>query len=423
MARNRSRRNKSKSNNSNTTAAKSEALSKNVASDQKPLTETTSSSSHGKVLMAGFVAVAAIATAGWIHRDELGWTALLTAPLQEGAANQSWQTDASSSSSSSPLLEQEQQYEGATKDAGREMNDDELRDLAKFWSNNKATPEEEVKENAEEEEEEEEEEEMAPLTHVSIAPYHNYNVKGMEQKADMIKYMCFDDGYTTCINVDDLERDFNLAPVVELKHSKFLLLQRMANIPKHWSVRIPERSEATILDDYSVFQDLLPTCRLLTLTQEEFRGKANQILKEALQSDDQQPLILADKVSNASEFRTMVCLARLIDEFLRVIPDPTQRAAMESLKQTWSEIAKESYQAAEPVPVLPEGWRELSNDKSGGHAYYVSELTGSTSWIRPLPQPFRRETNNHAQTTKKASLVARSKPCDETLSEWMLAGH
>ena len=271
---------------------------------------------------------------------------------------------------------------------------------------------------------------VVEMTAVSIAPYHDMTIPGKDQKEDMIKYMHFDDGYTTCINVDDLRKDPNLADVLQLKHSKFLLRQRMANIPERWAIQVPRPTEASPVDA-SLFQNLLPTCRLLTLTQEEFDGKASKVLHDALH-DESKPFVLDKKLGNASEFRTMVCLARLIDEFLRIIPDKVPRAAMESLKQSWSGIAKDSYRAAveEPLPPLAEGWTELRNDKSNGHAYYIHGTLGVTSWVRPIPEEgIRRSRKRLAAagekqevdpTLKRSSLISRSTPCQASMSEWLL---
>jgi len=207
----------------------------------------------------------------------------------------------------------------------------------------------------------------------------------------------------------------------------------MANHPHRWTLHIPERKEASIMDDVEIFRDLIPTCRLLTLTQEEFEGTANQVLKDALQSDDD--FVIAEKLNNASEFRSMVCLARLIDEFLRIIPDPIPRAAMESLKQTWADIAQKARRDAqfEPMTKLPGGWREYRNEKSGGHAYYIDEQTNKATWVRPLPdnaetdgglpllpREARAAVGDDGQPLKRASLIARSAPCSPEMSDWML---
>jgi len=138
--------------------------------------------------MAVFVALAAIATAGWVHREQLG-LAEMVAPIQK-AINQSWLNDRE--------IVDEQHVEET-----RQMNDEELRELAKFLSNaNKDS-------NEENEEPEVPDVPEIPMTEVSIAPYHDISKKGSLQKEGMIRYMQFDDGYTTCINLPIWPRCWN----------------------------------------------------------------------------------------------------------------------------------------------------------------------------------------------------------------------
>lgn len=295
------------------------------------------------------------------------------------------------------------------ENASHEMDEEQLRDLAKFLSQRNAP--------------------KVPTTLVSVAAYHDYHKEGQSQKETMIEYLHYDDGYTTCIALSDLKTDPSVAQTLQLKHSKFLHLQRMANHPERWTVSVPEGIEPTEVDE-SIFEDVLPTCRLITLTVGDMDGSVNQILKEALVSNETEPYIVDSFSSSAHEFRTMACLARLIDEFLRRISDPKQRAAMESLKQRWASNAATARERAlhEPLPPLPDDWVEYRNEKSNGHAYYVNRMSGTKTWIRPVPD-FRQNPREIAapptlgddgQPLKNAALIVRNKPCDAELSKWML---
>lgn len=138
------------------------------------------------------------------------------------------------------------------------------------------------------------------------------------QSKELIRYLIFDDGYKECVRVND-EDEYDRHG--ELKLLKLQHLMRIANRLAAWVVRLPAKfPDATPLQDLSQRPELeienkaginanrmLSTCRLMSLTADDFGGEAAEILRGGLYSDSFE----VEKGDPALEYRTMRCVARL----------------------------------------------------------------------------------------------------------------
>lgn len=140
------------------------------------------------------------------------------------------------------------------------------------------------------------------------------------QKQLLSRYLVFDDGYTECIQKELHPEAF------ELKKLKLEHLNRIANDPKRWVLRMPPRTERSLPakstevpirydpPDFDVNRlnldasKIIETCRLISLTNDDFDGNATAVLKEALEHDE--PLFI-DNQGNDLEYRALTCLSRL----------------------------------------------------------------------------------------------------------------
>jgi hypothetical protein len=143
------------------------------------------------------------------------------------------------------------------------------------------------------------------------------------QRHGVAKYLLYDDGYTECIPGPATHPD-----EAELKRLKLEHLIRMANDYARWNVLMPPRSPFSMpakatdvpitLDtpqfytNYTYLPDELDyvreTCRMISLTNDEFDGNAIQILRDNLENPN---FVIGPEVSDALEFRSYMCLSRL----------------------------------------------------------------------------------------------------------------
>lgn len=179
----------------------------------------------------------------------------------------------------------------------------------------------------------------------SYLPFSGERVKGLvkHQKELLASYLIFDDGYKECIEKEKHPIAF------ELKQLKLEHLSRIANNPKRWVLRMQPRndkslpsksSHAPITYDPPAFNvknlsldasNIIETCRLISLSEDDFDGNAIQVLKETLEKDE--PLVI-DNQGESLEYRALACLARLsgvaswrfkpgIEEEMKLVKDLT----------------------------------------------------------------------------------------------------
>lgn len=136
----------------------------------------------------------------------------------------------------------------------------------------------------------------------------------------MSRYLVFDDGYKECIQKDLHPEAFALKKL-KLEH-----LCRIANDSKQWiltmqprtdksrpskSTEIPITYDPPDFDIENLKLDaskIIETCRLISLTNDDFDGNAIQVLTEALDNDE--PLAI-DNQGVELEYRALACLSRL----------------------------------------------------------------------------------------------------------------
>lgn len=256
-------------------------------------------------------------------------------------------------------------------------------------------------------------------TKVDISLYHDV---GASDEADintnLLNYIRFDAGYAVCLDPKNFEND-NFG-VLALKKFKFQFLQKIASDPESWVAKLPVDAHNLSSDEVMTeAKKIQSTCRLITLTHEDYDGAADRVIRDAVKTSE---IFYIPRLNAASEYRTMVCLLQLTDSYLSYA-SATDIPAYENLRNAWAlEGQKERENALnEPARPMPIGWEE-GRDKKSGHTYYLNQKTGKTTWIRPVPRwgakSFRKDPPPPAEGKKNqlASLVSRKKPCDFDLT-------
>ena len=162
------------------------------------------------------------------------------------------------------------------------------------------------------------------------AYYPSEEMKALQSK-HLLQYLISDDGYEECIDTNTNPEGY------ALKILKFKHLQVIANKLERWTVKfkprdenskpstmskIPIQSEAPRFDPRKVQFDgskIIPTMRLLALTNEDFDGKAIEVLTKAL-ADDTVESFVVPRQSDELEYRALIWLARLTAMELRKYP-------------------------------------------------------------------------------------------------------
>lgn len=213
-------------------------------------------------------------------------------------------------------------------------------------------------------------------------------------KEDLLHYLKYDDGYAVCLRKEDLQ-DLDEYGVWDLKKTKLQYLEYIANDEAHWIAESPLTRHAT--------------CRILTLIHDDY--DAVNKFRNVMQRGNKDEIVnfTLDKVNDASEFRTTVCLSRLADHM--VINQEELTPEFQQLKYNWAvdgTAAKEIAEKEKPR-LIAHGWTAKS-DKASSFHYYVNGPSHS-SWIRPTVRPGEMGTVPRGKHEKKASLVVRKNPC------------
>ncbi len=164
---------------------------------------------------------------------------------------------------------------------------------------------------------------------------------GDNQKKSLLQYLVSDDGYEECIEKEKNPRGY------ELKLLKYRLLQAIANKRERWTVKFQPRNEESKpatnsftpiqthpprFDPQNVKFDgskIIPTCRLLALTNEDYEGRALEVLKDVFESG-KADTFQVNRQTDELEYRALMWLARLTNMVLKKYPT-TVREDMESL--------------------------------------------------------------------------------------------
>lgn len=180
-----------------------------------------------------------------------------------------------------------------------------------------------------------------------------YNIASDSQFEYLATYLSFDYGYPQCIhhpsntinqNTDDIS-DLSMEKLERtwlFKRMKLFHLQKFANIRKYWVIQLPPRDPDALPKKVSVdigekpiiprfhgrtltsstinahIKNVLFVCRLIALHEDDFDGKAYELLKTDETSSDSRSnkqvdseLLFLPKDSDDLEYRALVALERL----------------------------------------------------------------------------------------------------------------
>jgi hypothetical protein len=229
--------------------------------------------------------------------------------------------------------------------------------------------------------------------------------KAMQRQVkDVMTYLQYDDGYVSCLT-EKSGGPRDLYGVLSLKKAKYQFLLQVANLPQFWTIQYPS-TELEVFHLLESPEQLLETskqlmamCRFLTLTHEDYDGRASKIVQQALAKPDFVETFAVRWQGPASEYRTRVCLSRLTDPAAKA-PLGSRATAIEKMERDllvglrfeWSKdnaaLKQQGQQGWDPERprLLPEGWLPVREETSG-HLYYYNQHdeNGTSIWERPVP--------------------------------------
>jgi hypothetical protein len=141
------------------------------------------------------------------------------------------------------------------------------------------------------------------------------------QAPSVRKYLSFDDGYERCIGGLTSHPE-----QAELKRLKFEHLMKIANVPNRWETIFPPRNpnsapaesfDVQITTDLPFFDReflastynmdaIHSTCRLMSMLDTDFGGKAAEMLRHHLDTEN----YMLPNGNDSFEFRSLMCVAR-----------------------------------------------------------------------------------------------------------------
>ena len=256
---------------------------------------------------------------------------------------------------------------------------------------------------------------------ISIAVYHEIGEEELteKQRSDLMTYVQYDDGYAACLQSDS-GGDTDMFGVRALKKLKYDFLLHVANRREFWVAEVPARAGTTQLLEAA--EPLRSMCRLLTLTHEDYEGRAKTVLQKAMDKEDFLDNFSVKSQGNAHDYRSAVCFHRLTDVAFHAkavsIEEKSAKTALTKIRYEWAKnIAEFKKMAlAEPPRPMPEGW-SVHRVEDNGHLFYQNKATGTSSWVRPVPVfggtgvivdfPPPGKDGKHVL----ASVIARKQPC------------
>ncbi|KAL3908093.1 MAG: hypothetical protein SGILL_008613 [Bacillariaceae sp.] len=163
------------------------------------------------------------------------------------------------------------------------------------------------------------------------------------QTKGIIKYLRYDDGYASCIT------GFSTHPnEAELKRLKLEHLSRIADDYDRWIMNMAPRAPNSLpaistevpinltipqfTRDFSYLEpeiyNLQETCRMMSLINGDFGGKAVDVLRDNLDNPD---FVIGPNVSDSLEFRSLMCVSRWFGT--RVVTMELQGTVQEEFKR------------------------------------------------------------------------------------------
>ena len=239
------------------------------------------------------------------------------------------------------------------------------------------------------------------------------------QNKELLHYLAFDDGYEECIRSSD---GSNNPGAWTLKQLKFRMLQKIANRRDRWVMQVSPRrgknqgpgfssavqnspTSPPIFDVRKMRFDvskLVATCRLITLTDEDYDGQAQSILADALTKGGEfVESFMVEKQSDALEYRAASCIGRLVDIMLRRYPS--------SVTKDFDALSKSSTAASEEASAaIQYGSKQwYATNVRLGEMQSLEILGGS------MMQHARRLRSGMGAPSADgaAALIVRRKPC------------
>lgn len=235
----------------------------------------------------------------------------------------------------------------------------------------------------------------------SYLPYQEDQqyVKLLErQKIGLARYLQFDDGYRECISSSDRVDSIPY----QLKQLKLQHILRLAHDPKRWIISMPPRNpsattpkthaqekkspsfDMTALPDFDA-STVISTCRLMVLTEDDYDGKALQVLQEHLMHHQQQDAILVEKQSDSLEYRALLCLARLSGLVLSRFEISDADAISRFANSVSAEPHSPAWTAHQVVVGEVQTLEVLTKVAAAGAHQYASKISGELPTIRRLP--------------------------------------
>ena len=240
------------------------------------------------------------------------------------------------------------------------------------------------------------------------------------QNKELLHYLTFDDGYEECIRPGD---GSNNPDGWALKQLKYKMLQKIANQRGRWVMQVSPRrgrnqgpgfssavqnspTSPPVFDMRKMRFDvsrLVATCRLITLTDDDYEGQAQSILTDALtEGGEFAESFVVEKQSDALEYRAASCIGRLVDIMLRRYPSSVTKD-LDALSKSYTRAASE--EASVAIQCGSKEW--YATNVRLGEMQSLEILGGS------MMQHARRLRSGMGAPSADggAALIVRRKPC------------
>ena len=234
---------------------------------------------------------------------------------------------------------------------------------------------------------------------------------------ELLQYLRYDDGYFDCITSDGNLEGYRL------KLLKLRLLERTAMVRHNWVLTMsprnifaipaktlsvpPNVTESPRYSSRNVMFDgsnLISTCRLISLSNDDYDGKAIEVLSDILNSDTNYKIFSVKRQSDELEFRALACLRRLTMSALRLYPTNVK----EDLKYLGSKSAVADFMSTK--------W--LAANVRLGEMQVLEVLQNVAS--SGIEEMMRRVKNDNASSIGQPPMFLRARACPFALSSELL---
>lgn len=261
---------------------------------------------------------------------------------------------------------------------------------------------------------------MQQFSYLSWSNQDSMNNAVGNQNKELLHYLTFDDGYEECIRPGD---GSNNPDGWALKQLKYKMLQKIANQRDRWVMQVSPRrgrnqgpgfssavqnspTSPPVFDMRKMRFDvrkLVASCRLITLTDDDYEGQAQSILADALTKGGEfVESFVVEKQSDALEYRAASCISRLVDIMLRRYPSSVAKDLDALSKSSTRSFSREASAA------IQHGSKEwYATNVRLGEMQSLEILGGS------MMQHARRLRSGMGASSADggAALIVRRKPC------------